>query len=92
MSEPLRLIELEIDGDEVVAIALPRLDSALLEELTQAERAVLGAMLDGYSNREIATQRAASQRTVANQAASIFRKFGVSGRSELAARVIRSTP
>lgn len=52
--------------------------------LSEAEREVVLAILDGRSNAEIALARCRSVRTVANQAASAFRKLGVRSRSELA--------
>jgi DNA-binding NarL/FixJ family response regulator len=55
--------------------------------LTEAERAVVSGVLRGLSNAQIAADRGASVRTVANQLASIFRKLGVRSRHELIARV-----
>jgi DNA-binding CsgD family transcriptional regulator len=52
--------------------------------LSEAEREVVLAILDGRSNADIALARGRSVRTVANQAASAFRKLGVRSRSELA--------
>ena len=57
---------------------LPRAD-----ELTLAESNVLQELLEGRTNKEIAAKRSSSVRTVANQVATIFRKLGVSSRSEL---------
>lgn len=55
--------------------------------LTPAEREVMALLLAGKSNGEIARQRKTAVRTVANQVASLFRKFGVGSRAALAARV-----
>jgi len=55
--------------------------------LTPAERAVMALLLAGRSNSEIAKHRKTAVRTVANQVASLFRKFGVGSRAELAATV-----
>lgn len=55
--------------------------------LTNAERAVMALLLEGKSNAEIAKARKTAVRTVANQVASLFRKYGVGSRAELAARV-----
>lgn len=57
--------------------------------LTEAERGVLALLLEGLSNAEIAKRRKTSVRTVANQVASLFKKHGVSSRSELAAKIAR---
>ena len=65
----------------------------------QAERAVLGGVILGQSDREIASDRGTSVHTVAKQIAALLRKFQVSGRGDLAARAVdlaaddaRSTP
>lgn len=50
--------------------------------LTSAEREVTELSLKGHGNSEIARLRGTSLRTVANQFARIFEKFGVSGRME----------
>lgn len=54
--------------------------------LSPAEQDVLELLLVGGSNREIARVRGTSERTVANQVASLFAKLGVKSRSELVAR------
>ncbi len=56
------------------------------EALTQAEREVAIGVARGMSNDEIARLRGVSERTVANQVASVLKKFGVASRAELAAR------
>jgi DNA-binding NarL/FixJ family response regulator len=53
------------------------------EQLTAAERAVARGAAQGQSNREIARARAASERTIANQLASVFAKLGVHSRVAL---------
>jgi DNA-binding NarL/FixJ family response regulator len=77
------------------AVALGRSDVVALycseaapwaPELTRAEREVLSGVIRGKSNREIAVYRDTSTRTVANQVASLFKKFGVASRTELSAR------
>ncbi len=59
---------------------------ASVEPLTPAERAVLGGVILGQSDREIAKERGTSVRTIAKQIAALLRKFHVSGRRDLAAR------
>ena len=54
-------------------------------ELTEAERNVALLLLKGLSHKEIAAQRGTSEGTVRQQALSIYRKTGLSGRSTLAA-------
>jgi DNA-binding NarL/FixJ family response regulator len=54
--------------------------------LTEAERAVAGAAMDGKSNAQIATAWTVSERTVANQMAAILKKLGLRSRVDLALR------
>jgi DNA-binding CsgD family transcriptional regulator len=53
--------------------------------LTQAEAEVGMLMLKGLSHQEIAEVRNASERTIRDQARAVYRKSGLSGRSELSA-------
>jgi DNA-binding NarL/FixJ family response regulator len=53
---------------------------------------VAQALLRGHSQREIAQQRSTSVRTVANQVQSIYRKYGVRSREELALVLIAGLP
>lgn len=53
--------------------------------LTQAESEVGLLLLKGFSHQEIADIRASSERTVREQARSLYRKAGLAGRSSLAA-------
>lgn len=52
-------------------------------ELTQTERAIAAAMLNGASNRAIASARGRSVNTIANQIAALYKKLGVRSRQEL---------
>jgi DNA-binding CsgD family transcriptional regulator len=54
-------------------------------QLSPAEAEVGMLMLKGLSHAEIAQMRAASERTIRDQARAIYRKAGVSGRTELSA-------
>lgn len=54
-------------------------------ELTAAESEVALLLLKGLSLKEIATLRQTSERTVREQARSVYRKAGLSGRPALAA-------
>ena len=54
-------------------------------QLTRAEAEVGMLLLKGLSLTEIAQVRAASERTIRDQARAIYRKSGVAGRSELSA-------
>lgn len=65
------------------AVAGASASPATERELTQAEREVAAHVLEGSSNRQIAEQRGVSERTVANQLASIYRKLELQDRHEL---------
>lgn len=54
-------------------------------QLTNAEAEVGMLLLKGLSHQEIANVRMASERTVREQARSLYRKAGISGRSSLSA-------
>ena len=54
-------------------------------ELTPAEREIALLLLKGLSLREVATVRSTSERTVRQQARSVYRKAGLSGRAALSA-------
>jgi len=54
-------------------------------QLTPAEAEVGMLMLKGLSHPEIATMRNTSERTIRDQARAIYRKAGVTGRTELSA-------
>jgi DNA-binding NarL/FixJ family response regulator len=72
------------DSDEFVLFEWPEsLD--LPSDLTPGLRDVALGMLRGESNRVIAQRRGTSERTVANQAVALFRRFGVASRTELVA-------
>lgn len=58
--------------------------------LTQAEREVLELVRTGMSNREVAAQRATSERTVANQVAALLHKTQQPSRRALAAARLAS--
>jgi DNA-binding CsgD family transcriptional regulator len=53
--------------------------------LTAAEREVALLMLKGLRHKEIASVRATSERTVRQQALTIYKKAGLDGRTDLAA-------
>ncbi len=72
-------------GNEIVVFDSVLGVSEPAEPLTSAERSVLRALINGEDNCEIAASRRTSPRTVANQVAALFKKFGTSSRAELAA-------
>jgi DNA-binding NarL/FixJ family response regulator len=54
-------------------------------ELTPAEQEIGLLLLKGLSHKEVADVRVTSERTVRQQALSLYRKAGLGGRAELAA-------
>jgi DNA-binding NarL/FixJ family response regulator len=58
--------------------------------LTGRERALLGAVMDGCSNRAIARRFGLHEQTVKNQLSVLFQKVGVSTRLELAMYALRN--
>jgi DNA-binding CsgD family transcriptional regulator len=59
--------------------------------LTPAEREVLAGVIEGRSNRDIAEQRGASLRTVANQVAALLKKYRASSRVDLSTKSLDPT-
>jgi DNA-binding NarL/FixJ family response regulator len=55
------------------------------QTLTVSERTVLGRLLQGESNKEIATALGKAEATVKHQVSSILRKHGVPSRARLIA-------
>lgn len=83
---PRHVFELDLDGERLVVISIPIVDGPL-EPLGRAELEVARDAIAGLSNRAIAVRRGRSERTIANQLASIYRKLGVGSRAELSARL-----
>ena len=81
--------ELDLGGESLVALGYHDQTAEALAQLTQAERHVARAVLEGRSEREIALKHGVSARTIASQVANIYRKLGVSGRRELTAKLTR---
>jgi DNA-binding NarL/FixJ family response regulator len=79
-------LEFDLDGDTLGVLVRRKPVGERLPSLTPTERTIVADLLAGLDNREIAFRRCRSQRTVANQVQSIFRKLGVGSRRELAVR------
>ena len=58
-------------------------------DLTERERALVSAVLDGCGNRAIARRFGVKEQTVKNQLSVLFQKVGVSSRLELAMYAVR---
>jgi DNA-binding NarL/FixJ family response regulator len=81
------LAETAVEGDRLLVGAFSAVREDLIAQLTDAERAVLAALLAGSTNADVARRRECSERTVANQVQAIYRKLGVRSRAELAVRL-----
>jgi DNA-binding NarL/FixJ family response regulator len=88
--DALRATRFNVGTEELVVFSFPLRAVSLPEVLSPIERDVALAILEGLSNAAIAARRRTSERTVANQVASIFRKLGVSSRRELQTRLTSS--
>lgn len=73
------------DHGSIVVFSFPIDDRE--PSLTDAEREVTLLLMSGASNAEIAKARGCAVRTVCNQVQSLFRKLGVSSRTELVAKL-----
>lgn len=82
-----KLAEVSIAGEELLVGTYPLVNENRVISLTEAERAVLAHLLAGSTNSDIARRRNTSDRTVANQVQSIFKKLEVRSRGELAAQL-----
>ena len=82
-----KLAEVTIAGERLLVGAYPLVDERRVANLTVAERDVVVHLIAGSTNRDIARRRGSSERTIANQLQSIFRKLGARSRGELAARL-----
>ena len=82
-----RLAEVSLSHETLAVGSYALVDERQIEELTDSERDVLTHLVAGSTNDDIAKRRNTSDRTVANQVQSIYRKLSVSSRSELAARL-----
>ena len=87
----LRASRFRLDREELAVLSFPLPRAVLPDALTDAEREVAQGILDCKSNAAIASERGTSARTVANQAAAIFRKCNVRSRGELVAVLARTS-
>ncbi len=62
---------------------------SLFGKLTRREREVLALLLNGYSNKEISRNIDVKEITVAFHLRGVFRKLGVSNRTQAAAKALR---
>jgi DNA-binding NarL/FixJ family response regulator len=88
----LVVYRVDVGDDKIALLTYPIQVGDRTPALTEAERGVLRAILDGKTNAQIAAHRRTASRTVANQIAQLFRKMGVRSRAELAARYLTGRP
>lgn len=81
----LAAYRLDVSGEEIVLFHWE--SEATSAPLSQAETEVLELLLEGKTNRAIATARSTSVRTVANQVAALLQKLGAGSRFELMGRL-----
>ena len=81
--DPDRAIRQRLSLGEFAGLRLPQLPVRPPLRLTPGELQVIGLLLQGRRDAQIARARGTSERTVLNQLSSIFRKLGVKGRDEL---------
>jgi DNA-binding CsgD family transcriptional regulator len=78
-----------LDGKSYWVVSVQRPDLSFPVPLSRAEAAVVQGLVAGRSHAQISGLRATSRRTVANQLATAFRKFGVSGRGAVVHQLIQ---
>jgi DNA-binding CsgD family transcriptional regulator len=61
------------------------------DELSETERRIVDLVVAGHRNREVAAELSLSPNTVAWNLSKVYRKLGVSSRTELAAHVAAKT-
>jgi DNA-binding CsgD family transcriptional regulator len=82
-----RTSSFNLDHEVLAVVSVPLTDPSSLAQLTPVERSVASLAATGLSNAEIGARRGTSERTVANQMASILRKMKLTSRYHLAARL-----
>lgn len=75
-------------SEQFDVVSIRRLEHVVESKLSPGERSVLAMLVEGNSHAEIAVARGTSERTVANQLATAFRKVGGSGRLDVIRRLL----
>ena len=83
--------KLTVDNEELVVFTWGSSPTKIPSPLSRAESAILLRIVKGESNREIAKARKTSERTIANQVASLLRKTHAASRFELIRRFAGAT-
>jgi DNA-binding NarL/FixJ family response regulator len=74
----------------VLVIEMRRCDAVIAAKLSKSEYEVACQLLEGRTYSQMASSRATSVRTIANQVSSVFKKLGVSGRFEVLRSALQS--
>jgi DNA-binding NarL/FixJ family response regulator len=82
-----RISRLTVDNASFLVVSVSP-NAPALDRLTPAEREVLGHVLEGLTDAEIARRRTVSRRTVSKQVESILEKLDVASRAELGAKLV----
>ena len=82
-----RLDDIDVDGQQWVAVSYVPPRASMLAGFTASERAVIELYVHGLSARDIARTRGVSARTIAKQVSSAYRKLNVSSRAALVSRL-----
>ena len=83
----MSLRRFNVDGLELVLFDVPPLRLPDGCELSTGECEVVELIFEGLSTGEIAKRRRTSTKTVSNQLGNIYRKFAVTSRYELVAKL-----
>jgi DNA-binding CsgD family transcriptional regulator len=86
---PMREARLESAGPGRWLLLSDQPDAPLRDKLPAAELSAVRLLIEGRTYQEMAALRRTSPRTIANQLSAVFRKLGVSGRSELLSKLAR---
>ena len=83
----LRVTKFRLGAEEFLVLSEPASCALAVSGLSASECEVVGLVMKGYSNEQIARERGVRYRTVANQLASVYRKLRVASRIELIAHL-----
>jgi DNA-binding NarL/FixJ family response regulator len=82
-----KLVEVILNGENLLITTNQLIKSYQLTGLSESEREIVAYLIAGSTNADIAQRRESSGYTIANQVQSIFRKLSVRSRGELVAKL-----
>ena len=86
----VRVSQFRVDGDQFAVLSYGPDVAMRRVPLTSSEQAVARGAVAGKTNAEIARARSVSERTVANQMATVLGKVGITSRMKLASQLRRA--